>query len=64
MAVRFKAIFWLGFVTYFVDAVFRLIIVAGLSRRMIYLQLVGVMGANAISSIAQTLLLIALMHDA
>ena len=58
VAIRFKAIFWLGFVTYLVDAVFRLVIVIGLSRRMIYLQLVGAIGANAISAIGQTSLLI------
>ena len=58
VATRFKTVFWLGFVTYLVDGVFRIVIVYGLCRRFIYLQLVGAIGANAISSVGQTALLI------
>ena len=58
VAIRFKTVFWFGFVTYLVDGVFRIVILCGLAQRLIYPQLVGAIGANAISSVGQTALLI------
>ena len=57
---RFKVIFLFGLITYLVDAVFRIIIVIGLSFKLIYVQLAGLVGANSLSAIAQTALIIVL----
>ena len=58
MTMRFETVFYVGFVTYMLDAICRFIIVGGLYAGRIYWQFAGVFGTVVVSTFFQTTMLI------
>ena len=58
MTKRFRTVFYVGFVTYLLDAICRFVIVAGLYAGRIYVQFTGVFGTVVVSTFFQTTMLI------
>ena len=58
VTLRFKTVFYTGFITYLLDAICRFIIVGGLYAGRIYWQFAGVFGTVVVSTFLQTTMLI------
>ena len=58
VTLRFKTVFYTGFITYLLDAICRFIIVGGLYAGRIYWQFAGVFGTVVVSTFFQTTMLI------